>query len=582
MSRYTGLSRRRPGCFGRADPSDPAIRAELTARSPEESFASNVGPLFALNPTMASSVPTTVSLVQATSPLSGNTASGAPAGRGADTTGAFATVMDQLSQALAARDAVTPAEVASPSLSTPQAQASLAASVPPQPEQVSPGNLLSKAEDATSLKSEPTPDKSRSAGKSTKDEDQNGPKQGSDRTSPPFLPDPVPSLPVAQALPQVQTGGTSTLSGNTGQDLNAQPTSVPAVQTSAGPGSATDGTMASTAPPMAADGLSTTIPRLQTSASQISDQSAVAAQAGLSVNAKGSVSGQQIGQTGTQDMPAEPHAKQAVAPQDHPVVSALLLPAAPAQPAEIQPQRAPIAASAVTTRTSLSDPARPSPLQPVSNGAVLSKFSADSSPPPPSVPSDVSTAALITPPANAPAQTPSTAAARTAEPVPPPAVQVAQALIEPVKVFLTSPAQSGSAAPHVTTIQIAPVELGRVEVRIERASDGLAKIELVAERPETLSRLIHDKSHLQQALDQAGIPQSGRTIEFSLAAPTTDHAGGASNLFGNTASGNGTSHNGSQRQSGPYPSQHLAQTDESPTVPAVYSQILRSGIDITA
>ena len=147
---------------------------------------------------------------------------------------------------------------------------------------------------------------------------------------------------------------------------------------------------------------------------------------------------------------------------------------------------------------------------------------------------------------------------------------------------LTSPAQAGSVAPHVTTIQITPVELGRVDVRIERTNDGPAKIQLIAERPETLSRLVHDQSQLQQALDHAGIPQNSRTIEFSLA-PTIPTAGtfGAGLSGNNTANGD-QSGNGFQRQPNPYYQQNLGDSNDIDVASAAQSRVVRTGVDITA
>ena len=165
---------------------------------------------------------------------------------------------------------------------------------------------------------------------------------------------------------------------------------------------------------------------------------------------------------------------------------------------------------------------------------------------------------------------------------PSPTTQVAQAIVEPVKVVLTSPAQTGPATPHVTTIQITPVELGRVEVRIERTNDGPAKIQLIAERPETLSRLVHDQSQLQQALDQAGLPSTSRTLEFSLAPSTTNANASSSSLTGNNTSGGDSSSYGSQRHNNPYSNQNLHETDDNTLGSMTQSRFVRTGIDITA
>lgn len=148
-------------------------------------------------------------------------------------------------------------------------------------------------------------------------------------------------------------------------------------------------------------------------------------------------------------------------------------------------------------------------------------------------------------------------------------------MAEPVRVVLASPPQQPG-APHVTTIHLDPVELGRVEIRIERTNDGPAKIELTAERPETLLRLLHDQPQLQQALDQAGVPQQGRTISFSLA-PDTGASGSA---FANLAGDGASSGNGQRSQQG---YGHM-NTPGSDVVDAQIPLPVRSrtGLDITA
>ena len=156
------------------------------------------------------------------------------------------------------------------------------------------------------------------------------------------------------------------------------------------------------------------------------------------------------------------------------------------------------------------------------------------------------------------------------------AVQIAQAVAEPVRIALASPPQQTPGAPHVMTIQLAPNELGRVDIRIERSDNEPAKIQLSVERPETLSRLVHDQSQLQQALDQAGIPAHGRTIEFSLA----PHNPGTGD-FASTLGGNGSSSGGFQRSPSPY-GNHLFQMSDDAEGASPNVTPLRSGIDITA
>ncbi|MGI4802206.1 MAG: flagellar hook-length control protein FliK [Janthinobacterium lividum] len=145
---------------------------------------------------------------------------------------------------------------------------------------------------------------------------------------------------------------------------------------------------------------------------------------------------------------------------------------------------------------------------------------------------------------------------------------------------MSNPAQA-AAASHVTTIQITPVELGRVDIRIERPTDGPATIQLVAERPETLSRLIHDQSQLQQALDQAGVPQAGRVLDFSLAPPPPPDPGATSSFAGGNTNGGSFSNNGQQR-GGSYANQNFGDATGSTLAATTQHRSIRSGIDITA
>ena len=147
------------------------------------------------------------------------------------------------------------------------------------------------------------------------------------------------------------------------------------------------------------------------------------------------------------------------------------------------------------------------------------------------------------------------------------------------------------------TVQLAPDELGRLQVRIERSRDGPARVTLTAERAETLDLVMRDAGQLHRALDQAGVPAEGRTLTFHLspsvpdavqpatpqpaqqavgsaAAPATALAAGGDG----TGTGRGTQHDANQpghrRTSG-----GGALPEDDPIGPARW---LRAGLDITA
>jgi flagellar hook-length control protein FliK len=96
--------------------------------------------------------------------------------------------------------------------------------------------------------------------------------------------------------------------------------------------------------------------------------------------------------------------------------------------------------------------------------------------------------------------------AAAASPAVPPTNQIASAVI--------ALAPSGA---QTTIVHLQPVELGHVQITLVRAADGPVSVALVAERPETLLLLLRDQAHLNQALDQAGVPAEARTISFDLA-----------------------------------------------------------------
>jgi len=74
------------------------------------------------------------------------------------------------------------------------------------------------------------------------------------------------------------------------------------------------------------------------------------------------------------------------------------------------------------------------------------------------------------------------------------------------------------------TLMLDPVELGRVEVAIDR-SRGEAAIRVTAERPETLALLQRDARELERALSDAGFGERGPVLSFSLSQGDSGPAG---------------------------------------------------------
>jgi len=69
------------------------------------------------------------------------------------------------------------------------------------------------------------------------------------------------------------------------------------------------------------------------------------------------------------------------------------------------------------------------------------------------------------------------------------------------------------------TIRLQPAELGEVKIRVDRTIEGVAHVNVTADRPETLQLLQRDQPRLEQALDQAGVISDGRSFSFQTTAP---------------------------------------------------------------
>lgn len=67
------------------------------------------------------------------------------------------------------------------------------------------------------------------------------------------------------------------------------------------------------------------------------------------------------------------------------------------------------------------------------------------------------------------------------------------------------------------TLRLQPADLGSVQVRIDRPAEAPVRVEISVSRPETLTLMLRDQSQLQRTLDQAGVPQEGRSVTFQLA-----------------------------------------------------------------
>jgi hypothetical protein len=131
-------------------------------------------------------------------------------------------------------------------------------------------------------------------------------------------------------------------------------------------------------------------------------------------------------------------------------------------------------------------------------------------------------------------------------------------------VALAAPGPDGV---QTLAVRLDPAELGRVEVRIERAEGGPALVQVIAEKPETLLLLQRDQAGLARALDQAGIGQSqGRSLSFSLA-------------DGGQGQGAPHRHPGGH---GAEPSRPDGRAASEPPAPTLAGRWRRAGVDVIA
>ncbi len=65
-------------------------------------------------------------------------------------------------------------------------------------------------------------------------------------------------------------------------------------------------------------------------------------------------------------------------------------------------------------------------------------------------------------------------------------------------------------------IRLDPPELGRIDVRLDVDRNGQATSHITVERADTLALLQHQQSHLERALEQAGLKTTDNGLSFSL------------------------------------------------------------------
>jgi flagellar hook-length control protein FliK len=177
--------------------------------------------------------------------------------------------------------------------------------------------------------------------------------------------------------------------------------------------------------------------------------------------------------------------------------------------------------------------------------------------------------------ANIATSAPTTAATSSAAPAKQGGAQAPAHQIAPVLVQLGHNAGGGQ-----VTLQLNPLELGKVQIQIDRGADGTAAVHVSAERPDTLQLLVADQAQLHQALNAAGVPSDGRTLSLSLSTPDQGGSGQASGDAGQGGANSQTGgQSGGQQNRASY---GLGAGLDSATDNGGTASWLRAGVDITA
>lgn len=66
------------------------------------------------------------------------------------------------------------------------------------------------------------------------------------------------------------------------------------------------------------------------------------------------------------------------------------------------------------------------------------------------------------------------------------------------------------------TVQLDPIDLGRVEVNIQTNHDGLTSISFMVDKPETFDHLSRDARSLERALQESGVKTDTGSMQFNL------------------------------------------------------------------
>lgn len=123
------------------------------------------------------------------------------------------------------------------------------------------------------------------------------------------------------------------------------------------------------------------------------------------------------------------------------------------------------------------------------------------------------------------------------------------------------------------TVQLDPIDLGRVEVNIQTNRDGLTSISFMVDKPETFDHLSRDARSLERALQDSGVKTDTGSMQFNLRQQSQLHS---------DAGGGG--HRGQHAQSDDAPKNTGERNSAAITneITRHYTINVRDGVDISA
>ncbi len=129
------------------------------------------------------------------------------------------------------------------------------------------------------------------------------------------------------------------------------------------------------------------------------------------------------------------------------------------------------------------------------------------------------------------------------------------------------------------TLQLDPIELGRIQIKLHMNKEGHTQLAFLVDRPETFDALSRDARFLEQSLQDAGLKADTSGMQFNLRQQPQPQQM-QSNAGGNGQPGNGEQHGATERDIGTVSAKPDIHASAAPI--KNYRLDIRDGVDIEA